>query len=598
MGDAVRVRKTVLLATAALAALAADAMAADLPNKAPVYKAPPPSAYNWIGFYVGGHVGGGLATTEFTNPFGGSIFGDSVRSPGFLGGGQLGYNWQAPGSNWVLGLQGDISALASDGDNTCFASSAHTINSTCRVRPELASTLTGRIGYAFGPSDRTLLYIKGGAAWADSTIDLATNNALAGFAGPPITASNTTASMWGWTVGGGAEYALSPAWSLFLAYDFLDFANASVGTLGSAVVNRAGSITAVVPPGTSSVSENIQEFKLGLNYRWGADPTAGWDVLPVVPTAYPTKAPLAPAWAPGWEIEGGGRYFYSWGLFHKDIGPLQVSSVPGPTSVSRLTYNDMQTNSGEFFARIDSPWNLFVKGFVGGGGTDNGHMNDEDFGILLVHNTVYAPYSNTLANNVTGNITYGVVDVGYDFWRAENYKVGGFVGYAYFKQNMNAFGCTPIANVNCAPSVPTSGNPAITESDTWEGLRLGVAGDVMVTDRVKLSGDVAYLPYLSFSGVDHHFFGNTGLVAEIFPESSNGGQGVQLEAVASYYFTPQFSMGVGGRYWGMWTTNGSLYRSFSSPRLDEISPSPPAIFRGTFEQAGAFVQLAYKFGGP
>jgi opacity protein-like surface antigen/outer membrane protease len=593
MGDAIRVRKMFLLATAALVALAAHAMAADLPNKAPAYKAPPPPVFSWTGFYIGAHVGGGLVTTDFTNPFGGSIFGDSVRSPAFLGGGQVGYNWQAPGSNWVFGLQGDISALASDGDNTCFALSAGTFNSTCRVRPELLSTLTARVGYAFGPSGRTLIYVKGGAAWADSTIDLAINNAE--FEIPPITANNATASTWGWTVGAGAEYALSAAWSLVFEYDFFDFANANVTTLGSVVLNPAGFITAVVPPGTSSVSANIQEFRLGLNYRWGADPTASWDLVPAAPTAYLTKAPPAPAWAPGWEIEGGGRYFYSWGLFHKDIGPLQVNPVPSPTSVSRLTYDDMQTNSGEFFARIDSPWNFFVKGFVGGGETDGGHMNDEDFGIVLPGDirgtSVAAPYSNTLASNVTGNITYGVVDVGYDFLRAANYKVGAFAGYAYFKQNMNAFGCTPIANINCTQAPVVSGVPLITESDTWQGLRLGVAGDVMVTDRVKLSGDAAYLPYVSFSGVDNHFFFNTGGLAEIFPESSNGGQGVQLEAVASYYFTPQFSIGVGGRYWAMWTTDGSLFKSFPAP-------TPEAVFRGTFEQAGGFVQLAYRFGSP
>jgi hypothetical protein len=78
----------------------------------------------------------------------------------------------------------------------------------------------------------------------------------------------------------------------------------------------------------------------------------------------------------------------------------------------------MICRSGEFFARIDSPWDLFVKGFVGGGSTDNGHKNDEDFGILFPGTTIYLPYSNTLSPNVTGNITYAVVDVGYDFWSA------------------------------------------------------------------------------------------------------------------------------------------------------------------------------------
>jgi len=196
-----------------------------------------------------------------------------------------------------------------------------------------------------------------------------------------------------------------------------------------------------------------------------------------------------------------------------------------------------------------------------------------------------------LSPNVTGTITYAVVDVGYDFWRAANDKVGGFIGYAYFKQDMNAFGCTPLANINCIPAVSILGSPIITESDTWQGLRLGVAGEMMVTDRVKLSGDVAYLPYVTFSGVDNHFFGNTGILASINPENANSGQGVQLEAVASYYFTPELSFGLGGRYWAMWTTNGSDMRTFPVVSL-------PANFRATFEQLGTFVQLAYRFGNP
>jgi hypothetical protein len=115
---------------------------------------------------------------------------------------------------------------------------------------------------------------------------------------------------------------------------------------------------------------------------------------------------------------------------------------------------------------------------------------------------------------------------------------------------------------------------------------------MMLTDRVKFSGDVACLPHAHFSCVDDHFVGNTGSLSEIFPESSNGGQGVQLEAVASYYFTPQLSVGLGGRYWAMWITDGSLVKTFSP------SSALPQNFRATFEPLGAFVQLAYGFGSP
>jgi len=74
------------------------------------------------------------------------------------------------------------------------------------------------------------------------------------------------------------------------------------------------------------------------------------------------------------------RYMYSWGQFHKDLGQPAVSASPSISSISRLTYDDMRTNSGEFFARLDTPWDVFIKGFIGGGRTNSGHMNDEGCG--------------------------------------------------------------------------------------------------------------------------------------------------------------------------------------------------------------------------
>ena len=580
------------ISTLLLLAGLGNSAAADLPAAAPVHTAPPPILWSWTGFYIGGHIGGASGITSFSDPFGSSIFGDKVRTPGFLAGGQIGYDWQAPSSNFVLGVETDISGFDSEGTSTCFAFSANAINSTCRVRPEVAATLTGRLGVAVGPSGHSLLYVKGGAAWANGTVDTASNNDLVGFSGPNITSSTGNISNWGWTVGAGWEYALAPAWSLKVEYDYLSLGSVDVTNLGSAIINPStGGTVATIPPAISSVSQNTHELKLGLNYRWGADPLAQWNGYP---SPSPVKA-LPAVWAAGWEIEGGGRYMYSWSQFHKDFGQFTSSGFPSISAVSRMTYDDMRTNSGEFFARLDSPWNFFVKGFIGGGQTDGGHLNDEDFNISFGSPFPIAAYSNTLSSKVTGDISYGVIDAGYDFLRGPGYKVGGFAGYFYTKQNINAFGCTPIANVNCIPAIQTSGSPNITESDTWQALRMGVAGDVMLFDRVKVSGEVAYLPYMTFSGIDHHFFGNTGQLAETFPETGRNGSGVQLEAIVSYYITPQFSVGVGGRYWALWTRDGSTNETFLFPNAVNTQPQ---FFRATVEEAGVFAQAAYKFSAP
>jgi opacity protein-like surface antigen len=581
------------------------------PATSPIVKAlVHPRVRSWTGFYLGAHVGGGVGAATFADPFGSSIFGDTVRTPAFVGGGQIGYNWQVPNSRWVLGVQADVSGLASEGTNTCFAYSASAINTTCRVRPEVTSTLTGRFGYAFGPDGRTLIYAKGGLAWADSRVDEALNNDLSSLGiGPAITSNSSNLSLWGGTVGGGAEYVLTPAWSLFAEYDYLSFGNASVANLGSSTWT-AGALAlpptlpvqvTAAPPGSSGMVQNIQEFKVGLNYKLGADPLAPGLDRPPPGDQYPDPSYtwfVVPGWGPGWELETDFRYMYSSGLFHKDIGQPVASGLPGVSSISRLTYNDTNTSSGEFFARLDMPSNFFVKGFVGGGATGggwsgNGHMNDEDFGIPLLG--TYAPYSNTLSANATAHTFYGVFDAGYDFMHASSYKVGGFVGYFHFDEGIDAFGCAPIANINCIPNTPLSGSPGITETDHWDALRIGAASEVMLTSQVKLSGDVAYLPYVTFNGVDNHFFGNSAVLAEINPETGHG-QGVQLEGILSYYFTPTISVGVGGRYWGLWTTSGTTNRTFDAN--GSAVPSPAQFFSGTVEQAEAFIQMSLKFGVP
>jgi opacity protein-like surface antigen/outer membrane protease len=578
------------------------------PGYAPVAAVQPvtvvqPLVWNWTGFYIGAHAAFALGTVDFADPFGASVFGDTVRSPGFSGGGQIGYNWQPVGSPLVLGVEADADALSADGTSTCFAASAQTINATCRVRPQTAGTVTGRIGYAMGPADElhniapigilpfrsaTLVYGKAGVAYASDRIDTATNNALAGFVGPNITSNSSNTTFWGWTAGFGIEHALTPAWSLKVEYDYLGLGSRNVANLGSSAFDAFGFPLSSAPPGTSSVSQNIQLVKMGVNYKWGADPLQWAGAAPAVPIV--TKSPPATSWFSGWDAQGGFRYFGSEGRFQKDIGNFTNAGLPSITSVSRLTYSDMQTNSGELFGRIDSPWRLFLKGYVGTGETGNGQLNDEDFGIPLLG--TFAAYSNTLST-VTGGINYGAVDGGVNFLDGPGYRVGAFAGYFFLNQSMSAFGCAPVANINCIPNVPSTGSPVITEDDRWQALRVGVAGETALINRLTLGADIAYLPYATFAGVDDHFFGNSGQIASINPETANKGAGVQLEAMISYYATSQLSIGVGGRYWAMWTTDGQIIRTVDNGV--PVTPLPPQVFKGAVEQVGVFLQAAYRF---
>ena len=90
------------------------ASAADLPQKAPIYV---PPAFSWTGFYIGANAGyfAGKDTTSIAaNPVGWGATGAAninlltpgfVNPNGFVGGGQIGYNWQV--SDFLLGIEAD-----------------------------------------------------------------------------------------------------------------------------------------------------------------------------------------------------------------------------------------------------------------------------------------------------------------------------------------------------------------------------------------------------------------------------------------------------------------------------------------------------------
>ena len=549
---------------------------APAPSDLPIFKgpvAPAPPAWFWTGFYGGVHVGATAGTANFADPFGSSIFGDNVTTPGFLAGGQIGLNWQAPNSNLVLGVEADASWLTSDGTNTCLAYSGLFVSANCRAQPNMMADLTARVGWAYGQFNHSLVYIKGGAALVREQIDISTNGTQS-FAGlAPLTTSSSFTKV-GWTVGTGAEHAITPAWSVKIEYDYIGLGGETVATAQGLVQPIPGvNGYNLTPAGTTRVTQNYQEVNLGLNYKFGMDPSAQWGT---VVSAVPVKAPIMFV-ASGWELEAGARDWYSGGTFQKGLTP--------PALVSRLTY-DTTANSGELFARIESPQNVFVKGNLGVGSLLGGHQNDEDWAI----DGGTVAYSNTFAAPVEGDIDYATLDLGYDYFRGTGYKLGAFVGYNYYKENKSAYGCTQIANpfsdcvgVNVTPSSVVS----ITEDDTWQSLRVGVNGNIMITDQLKLGADVAYLPYVQFSGVDNHLGWDP---VKVFPEWANSGQGVQLEAILSYAVTDQFSFGVGGRYWAMWTQNGQ-YTLATEYYCGSVCPNWAAEYKT--DRYGVFVQLDY-----
>ncbi|WP_439375480.1 outer membrane beta-barrel protein [Bradyrhizobium sp. DASA03120] len=541
----------------------------------------PPAVWSWTGGYFGGHVGGGYGRTSFSDPYGPSIYGDVVDTPVFLAGAQIGYNWQR--DRWVFGLELNASGAISDGANTCLAASGVIVSANCNAGPDVFVTGTGRLGYTFGPQGHTLAYLKAGVAWQHNRGDIANGNEFYSATYPygraPQNATHFDYNRIGGIIGAGVEHALTPAWSVNIGYDYLRFGGPSVATPPTLQYPPF----ATVPASATNLSSGYHIGKVALNYHFGADPRAPRSSDTPLYAIEPTfGAPEIPFTA-GWSLESGTRLWLSRGRFQWDSGSPDFL-------VSRLTYHKLDGISGELFERLDSPWGIFLKGNIGLGRFSSGNMNDEDWGLGGDSGNPMA-YTNTISGQANGRFMYYTADAGYDFLRSSTYKIGGFAGWTYYGQKSDSTGCVRIASLQClaAGDKRTMGS----QDTNWNAVRIGLSAETMFLDRWRVSADVAYLPWTDFQGRDNHLLRD---FTTFDDHRGSGGHGVQIEGILSYFITSNFSVGVGGRYWAMWSPRDSerFATEAEQARSFPVTYGPfPASFH--MERWGTFLQASYKF---
>jgi outer membrane immunogenic protein len=193
-----------LIATSAGFAAAAampGAQAADMPIKAPRYIEPSAS---WAGWYIGAHAGAAWQRTDANSAYQGFAFDNNTFSnTGFIGGGQIGYNWQH--GNFVFGLEGDISGLG--GKNTGQRQDSTGYQYQSRIN--WLSTVRGRFGLAVGD---TMAYMTAGVAFGSVKNTVNTD----------FGTYSSSKTRTGWTIGGGVEHMLSRNWTIGLEALFVD----------------------------------------------------------------------------------------------------------------------------------------------------------------------------------------------------------------------------------------------------------------------------------------------------------------------------------------------------------------------------------------
>jgi outer membrane immunogenic protein len=278
--------KKFLLAAASLALMTGAATAADLPSRKaePVLPPPPPM---WNGFYAGLNAGGTWGASNGVNMISAPVFlhpsaitgsidnalydwalpsaagatgSMSSNAGGFIGGGQIGYNWQAPffGGNIIAGLEADIQGIAGGGgraSNANVTAVGSVVSSSSSGAPittigsvsrsvDYLGTVRGRLGYLVTPT--LLVYGTGGLAYGGVSL-----NGGYWSSAPTISPASELSKAWGgagsfsntqtgWTAGGGLEWMFLPNWSAKVEYLYYDLGRASFNqSLSGAVIDVA-----------------------------------------------------------------------------------------------------------------------------------------------------------------------------------------------------------------------------------------------------------------------------------------------------------------------------------------------------------------------
>jgi len=218
--------------------------------------------FSWTGFYLGVNLGG--KSGRFSDTLSAAAF--PVGTLGFasssntsvVGGGQLGYLWQV--SQWVFGVEGDFDGTGLRRTATAVAPvpAPFIPGDSISIRNNWQASARGRLGWTW---DRAMIYATGGGAWAN----LKSTGTFAPVGAIPGLTTSTDRTLFGWTLGGGFDYAVAAGWSLGAEYRFTRFENNKSVSLGALPIT-----TVTATPLTLTSSLNTNEVTARLSYHFNA----------------------------------------------------------------------------------------------------------------------------------------------------------------------------------------------------------------------------------------------------------------------------------------------------------------------------------------
>ena len=226
-------RKGNLLATASGDAAASSAISGAQAQP------PAPPAPIWAGWYVGVNAGVNWQRGDGESFGGYSVPSGTHTSTGFVGGGQLGYNWQS--GNIVFGIVADIDGLTGKGTSGRFRSEESPKGYFSNQITWL-TTVRGKLGLV---ADNTFVYGTGGLAVGGVKNSYNMPN--------PTGSKSVSTTKTGWALGVGAERMLwNSHWSVGLEALFVDLGHTSATKFGK----------------TSNFSNQAALLRVLLNYKF------------------------------------------------------------------------------------------------------------------------------------------------------------------------------------------------------------------------------------------------------------------------------------------------------------------------------------------
>jgi outer membrane immunogenic protein len=262
------------MAVGAVPALAADL----LPQKAaPAAAAALP--HDWTGFYVGAIAGGAFggssqgysATSAFLSanlpsliPFADAAGSQSLGMRGADLGVETGYDWKVA-SRFLFGVAGDVNWSSLSGSRVTsgtlpLVQFPYAISQS--LKSDWQGSLRARVGVT--PVDDLLVYGTGGLAFGHFDYTATFWDQLTPPFAPGNEVENATFHAWraGWTLGGGAELALSRNFSVKSEYRFSEYS----------AVSGMGVLPLQQPPSTAYIAHSsglirTNALRAGIVYR-------------------------------------------------------------------------------------------------------------------------------------------------------------------------------------------------------------------------------------------------------------------------------------------------------------------------------------------